>query len=184
MEIKITTRHILFGLMILAWIIFIGVSIEAGGFITNTIYTMAFNPQGATNFWQGNDLSPLYSFDRGHFLVQTFFMCLVAIMRATMFYLIIKMLQENKLNMAQPFNKDLVRFILTMAYLAFGIGLFSSWGAKYAAWLTKQDVKMPDIEHLRLAGGDVWLFMGVILIVIAQIFKRGVEIQTENDLTV
>jgi hypothetical protein len=30
----------------------------------------------------------------------------------------------------------------------------------------------------------VWLFMSVTLFVIAQIFKRGIEIQTENELTV
>jgi len=45
-------------------------------------------------------------------------------------------------------------------------------------------VKMPEIQYLRLGGADVWLFMGVILFVLAQIFKRGIEIQTENELTV
>jgi hypothetical protein len=35
-----------------------------------------------------------------------------------------------------------------------------------------------------MAGADVWLFMGVTLFVIAQIFRRGIEIQTENELTV
>jgi len=43
---------------------------------------------------------------------------------------------------------------------------------------------MPDTQHLHLGGADVWLFMGVILFVIAQIFKRGIEIQRENELTV
>jgi len=43
---------------------------------------------------------------------------------------------------------------------------------------------MPDTQHLRLGGADVWLFMGGILFFIAQIFKRGIEIQTENELTV
>jgi hypothetical protein len=43
---------------------------------------------------------------------------------------------------------------------------------------------MPDIEHLRLGGADVWLFMGVTLFVIGHIFKRGIEIQSENELTV
>jgi len=43
---------------------------------------------------------------------------------------------------------------------------------------------MPDVQYLRLGGADVWLFMGVTLFVIAQIFKRGIEIQTENELTV
>ena len=48
----------------------------------------------------------------------------------------------------------------------------------------RQGVEMPDVQHLRIGGSDVWLFMGVILFVIAQIFKRGIEIQTENELTI
>jgi hypothetical protein len=43
---------------------------------------------------------------------------------------------------------------------------------------------MPSLQELRFDGFNVWLFMGVILFVIAQIFKRGVAIQAENDLTV
>jgi hypothetical protein len=37
---------------------------------------------------------------------------------------------------------------------------------------------------LNLSGADVWLFMGVTLYVIAQIFKKGIELQTESELTV
>ena len=86
--------------------------------------------------------------------------------------------------MAQPFSKEVGRFIFKISYVALLIGLFSWWGVKYAEWLVKQGVKMPDIEYLRLGGADVWLFMSVTLFVIAQIFKRGIEIQTENELTV
>jgi hypothetical protein len=43
---------------------------------------------------------------------------------------------------------------------------------------------MPDTQRLRLGGSDVWIFMSVILFVIAQIFRRGIEIQSENELTV
>ena len=64
------------------------------------------------------------------------------------------------------------------------IGALSWWGSGYTAWLVKKGIKMPDIQHLRLDGADVWLFMGVTLFVIAQIFRRGIEIQTENELTV
>ena len=86
--------------------------------------------------------------------------------------------------MAQPFNKEVGLFIIKLSCLAFAIGLFHWWGVKYTEWFVKQGVKMPDIQHLRLGGADVWLFMGVMLFVIAQIFKRGIEIQTENELTV
>ena len=111
-------------------------------------------------------------------------MIIVAIVKAVMFYLIVKIMHDKKLNMVQPFNIELARFVSITSYLALLIGLFSLWSGKYADWLTMQGVSMPDIQHLRAGGADVWLLMGVLLLVIAQIFKRGVEIQSENELTV
>jgi hypothetical protein len=160
------------------------VCIEAGGFIFNAFYTLVINPVGANKFWEGTDLSSLYKYDHGYFFVETLLMSIVAVMRACIFYLIIKILHDKKLNMSQPFNREAGRFIFKVSYLSLGIGLFSLWGAKYAEWFIKQGVKMPDIQYLRLGGADVWLFMGVTLFVIAQIFKRGIEIQSENELTV
>jgi hypothetical protein len=184
MEIKITTTQILKILYILSWIIFVGVCIEAGGFIFNAFFTLMVNPAGASKFWQEIDLSGLYHFDRGYFITVTLLMIIVAVMKALMFYLIVKILHDKKLNLTQPFNREVGRFISHVSYLSFGIGLFSWWGAKHTVWLVKQGVSMPDIQQLHLGGADVWLFMGVILFVISQIFKRGIEIQEENDLTV
>jgi len=181
---KLSTTFILNILHVISWIIFIGVCIEAGGFIFNTVFTMAFNPQGASRFWQQVDLSSLYKYDSGHFFVETFLMSIVAVMRACLFYLIIKMLYDKKLNLTQPFSKEVHRFILNISYLALFIGMFSNWGVNYTEWLVTKGVNMPGIQYLRLGGADVWLFMGVTLLVIAHIFKRGIEIQSENELTV
>ena len=85
---------------------------------------------------------------------------------------------------AAEFNREVGKFISHLSYLSFGIGLFSWWGVKQTIWLAKQGISMPDIQQLHLGGADVWIFMGVILFVISQIFKRGIEIQEENDLTV
>ncbi|WP_343703871.1 DUF2975 domain-containing protein [Chitinophaga sp.] len=184
MEIKIGTKQILMVLYILSWIIFVGICIDAGGFLSNTIYTLAINPEGARSFWPRMDLSDLFKYDRGHFLVLTFFMFVVNLMKAWMFYLIIKILHNKKLNMSQPFNKQVGRFIFDISYLSLLIGLFSLWGIKYAEWLAEKGLAMPDAQHMRLGGGDVWLFMSVILFVIVHIFKRGIQIQQENELTV
>jgi hypothetical protein len=171
-------------LYVLAWIIFVGVCIEACGFIFNTLYVLFINSAGAKSFWEGMDLSDLYKWDRGYFFVETSLMCIVAIMRAIMFSLIVKNLHGKNLDMSQPFNNKVRRFILLVAYLSLGIGIFSRMGVGYAELFVRQGVKMPDTQYLRLGGADVWLFMSVTLFVIAQIFKRGIEIQTENELTV
>lgn len=184
MEIKITTQQVLKVLYILTWIIFIGVCIEAGGFIFNAFFTLAMNPAGAGNFWQEIDLSALYHYDKGYFTTITLLMIIVAVMRAVLFYLILKILHNKGLNLLKPFNNEMKVFVSNVSYLALGIGLFSFWGARYAKWLVLQGVAMPDVQYLRLGGADVWLFMGITLLVIAQIFKRGVELQSENDLTI
>ncbi len=181
---QITTNQILKFLYVLSGIIFIGVCIEAGGIISNMLYVLAVNPDHAQNFWLKIDLSGLYQFDHGYFFVETFLMSIVAIIKAWIFYLIVSILHDKKLDLSQPFNRELGRFIFRISYLAFLIGLFSVWGSGYSEWFVKQGVKMPDIQYMRLGGGDVWLFMSVTLFVIAQIFKKGIEIQTENELTV
>lgn len=180
MQITITTRQILTVLYIISWIIFIGVCIDAGSFFFNAVYSLVFNKYAADYF----HLSALYQYDQGHFAVQLLLMGIQGVLKAIMFYLIVKILKDKKLDMAQPFNKEMGRFIFSMSFLALGIGVFTHWGMKYAQWLAKQGVQMPDTQQLRLGGADVWLFMGIILLVIAHIFKRGIEIQSENDLTV
>lgn len=180
MEIKISTKQILKLLYVLSWIIFIGVCTEAGGIIVNAIISLYRNPDSASYI----NLSDLYKHDVGNFLVESLLMSIVAVMRACLFYLIVKLLHDKKLNLSNPFNQETGRFIFRMSYLALGIGMFSFWGVKYTVWLVSQGIKMPDIQILRLGGADVWLFMGVTLYVIAQIFKRGIEIQEENEFTV
>ena len=181
---KITTTQILKVLYVFAWIIFIGISILAGGVITNTIGNLAFEPEIASRLWKEVDLSGLYAYNQGYFLIESLYIILVTLMKAILFYLIINILHTNKVSMIEPFNTKVGTFINRLSFLALIIGLFSIWGMKYTNWLMEEGVDMPDIQKIPLGGGDVWIFMAITLFVIAKIYKRGIEIQEENDLTV
>ncbi len=180
MEIKIGTGQMLKILNIISWIIFIGLCIEAGIFIVNTFFALFINPKNASYL----DLSGLYNYDRGYFFVEMLLVSIVAILKAYLFYVIVKILGDKKLNMSEPFSGEMGRFIYKLSYLSLGIGLFCWWGVKFSEWFIKSGVVMPDIRKLSIGGADVWLFMGVTVFVIAEIFKRGIEIQTENELTI
>jgi len=180
---KLSTKQILNILLAITWVIFVGICIEAGGFVVNAIFAVA-NPGVVKHLWQQVDLADLLKYDTGHFFVEVSIISIVLIAKAFLFYLIIKMLHDKNVSLSQPFNQAVRHFIFKLSYLALLIGAFSFYGVKYAEWLTTQGVKMPDTQYLRLGGADVWLFMCVILFVIAQIFKKGIEIQTENELTV
>jgi hypothetical protein len=47
-----------------------------------------------------------------------------------------------------------------------------------------QNVLTQTFENIKFEGADVWLFMAIILLIFGMIFKRGIELQSENDLTV
>ncbi len=178
------TDYFLKALTVIAWIIFIGLCIEAGGYLTSTILTLFVNPEGAKRFWTQIDLSDLYQFNQSRYVTLTSIMIIIAVLKAMMFYFIVKIFYDKKVEFSKPFNETLNRFVFKTAYLALGIGLFSFLGAKFSRQLSQQGVQLPDTQQLQMGGADVWLFMGVTLLVIAFIFKKGVEIQNENDLTV
>ncbi|SFB52606.1 DUF2975 domain-containing protein [Algoriphagus aquimarinus] len=181
---SIKTDYLLKALHVISWIIFIGLCIEAGGFLVNAVMTILLKPEAASKFWMEVDLSELYRYNDSHFITVTSLMVIVSVLRAILFYRIVKLFHDKKFDLSQPFNEATRGFIQTIAYLALGVGLFSYGGAKYALNLIAQGVAIPDLYYLRLGGADVWIFMGIILLIIASIFKKGIELQTENDLTV
>ena len=181
---EITSKQILKALNILSWIIFIGICVRTGGYLFNTIFLLTTNPFGSHYFWEGVDLSALCAFDQVWFMVIASLMIIVSVFKSLLFYWIIKILHDNKLNMEQPFNKEVCSFIFKLSYASLAIGLFSEWATNYSAWLAKKGISMPSPQSMHVDGAGAWLFIAVILFVIGHIFKRGIEIQTENELTV
>ena len=176
------TKKILQILNVIAWALFILLCIQAGVFLFNTFFTLFINPVDSKYFQRGEiDFSNLYAFSTGSFLVLALLMALVDIIKAYMFYLIISIFKT--LNMVKPFSSEVGRLIVKIGCVALVISTLSWAGTQYSEWLLKLGVKLP-LMYKYLGGGDVYLMMGVMLFIIAQVFKRGIEIQAENDLTV
>ena len=181
---QITTKQFLTFLLVLAWIIFLGLCVVAGGIVFNTIFWLVKDGNGHLNFWEGADFTSLYHYDKGHFMVQTLLMSIVAILKALMFYFIVRLAYNKKVSLSQPFNRNTQLFIFRVSYLTLLIGLFSNGGSNYGKWLAEKGIAMPDVQQLYFNGADIWLFMSVTLFVIGHLFKRGIDIQSENELTV
>ncbi|MBC5862536.1 DUF2975 domain-containing protein [Flavobacterium turcicum] len=171
-------------LQVVSWIIFVGLCIQAGGFIFNTVFTLMFNPAGASKFWTEVDLAALYHFNQSYYVTLTVLMCIVSVLKSVLFYTIVLVFHSKKIDLAQPFNDSLKKFIDLVASISFGIGLFSLWGAGFTKNLIQDGLQMPNVADLSFGGGDVWWFTSVILLVIGQIIKKGIEMQQENELTI
>ena len=184
MEIKITTRQILNVLQVFSWILFIGLCLQAGGIIFSALYAFWIDPASAANIWEKVDLSELYAYDPGHFLAFAGIAAIASALKAILFYVILMLFVRKEVSIVRPFTTSLVRFVLTASGLSLAIGFFCHYGYNYSAGLEEKGVPLPDLSTLHLDGADVWIFMAVVLFMVAQVIRRGVEIQDENELTV
>ena len=171
---------------VVSWIIFIELCVETGVLIVNTIISLFINPMASARFWGNRNLYELYQFNQSHFVTIVVLLIIVSTLKSILFYLIVNIFHKNKLNLNNPFNEQFGRYIFQLGYLATGIGLFSWWGNNFSNWLKKigKNMLTQTFENIKFEGADVWLFMAIILLIFGMIFKRGIELQSENDLIV
>ncbi|OYU79932.1 MAG: hypothetical protein CFE23_11800 [Flavobacterium sp. BFFFF1] len=175
------TNNIVFKcLQIVAWIIFVGLSIEAGALLVNFIISI-YNPAFVGNLYEKLDLSRMYLSNKWIFFgVYSFILC-IAILKAHLFYVVIVLL--TKLDLAKPFNAFVSGQITKISYYTFSIGLISLIGRQNARSMTHYDFDASPLDRF-WGDGQAFMIMAAIIYVIATIFKKGVALQEENDLTV
>jgi len=174
------TDFILKVLNVISWIIFIGLCIESGALIFNFSYSVA-NPIAAQNIYKGLDLSVLQQKQFAHFIGLMSFIVVISTLKAYLFYLVVKIFM--KLNLVKPFSVEIARLIEMISLEVFSIAIVGMVAKQYTKKLVElgYDISFAN-EYWN--GTGAFLMMAAIVYVIAQIFKRGMELQNENDLTV
>ncbi len=168
------------GLHVIAWIIFIGLCIEAGALIVNFVVSL-YKPEIIENLYQKLDLSHIYGRNRNAFYGMYSFILVIAVLKAYLFYIVISLM--HKLDMAKPFNDYVAKQISKISYYTFSIGLISYLA--HQSTMRLED-NWYDIDKLSefWADSQAFILMSAIIYIIAYIFTKGVELQNENDLTV
>lgn len=175
------TNNIVFkGLHIVAWIIFVGLCIEAGGLIVNFIFTI-YNPEFIDNLYQKLDLSQIYIINKWAFFSIYSFILSISLLKAYLFYIVIMLLIN--LDLSKPFNAFVSDQITKISYYTFSIGLLSYIARQTADHLEYNGYKISNLNQF-WADNQAFIIMSAVIYIIATIFKKGVEIQNENDLTV
>ncbi len=168
------------GLHIVAWIIFVGLCIEAGGLAVNFVFSL-FKPEFVQNLYQKLDLSQMYNRSQWAFFKMYSFILVISFLKAYLFYVVIRLL--SKLNLAKPFNSYVADQITKISYYTLSIGLISYIAQQTAKYLQSRGFEI-DILNQFLADSQAYILMAAVIYVIATIFSRGVEMQNEHDLTV
>ena len=175
-----TNNFVFWGLYILAWLIFVGLSIEAGGLIVIFFFSL-YKPEFVQNLYQKLDLTEMYKDSRIAFFGIYSFILIISILKAYLFYIVINLM--HKMDLSKPFSTFVAKQISKISYYTLSIGLLISIARQLAKNLMHYGFVTESLNQF-WADSQAFILMGAVIYIIATIFKKGVDIQNENDLTV
>lgn len=172
------TIQVLKLMKILSWLIFIGLCIKTGAIIVTSLMGILGNTLATADLYQGLDLSELFAYSKWYFIQIISLMVVLAALKAYIFYLVIKIF--NNININRPFKLIVAKLLTRMSYAALWAGIFSIFLNASLKWMNKRNITDSDLYH----GSSELLFAAGIIFIIAYLFRRGIEIQSENELTI
>jgi hypothetical protein len=134
-------------------------------------------PWGGKHFYDKLDLYNLEQFDFWHYTLIIFFKAAICALEAYVAYLLIKVLSVIRLS--NPFTMEVAVMLEKISYILFGTWVIAIFYSLHMAWLAE---RVAGLE--KNYNSEEFIFMAAVVFVISQIFKKGVEIQSENELTV
>lgn len=175
-----TNNFVFWGLYMVAWVIFVGLSIESGGLIVNFFFSL-YKPEFVQNLYQKLDLTEMYRDSRFVFFGIYSFILTVSILKAYLFYVVIRLM--HKMDLSKPFSTFVAGQISQISYYTLSIGLLSYIARQFAKNITHHGFVTDNLNQF-WADSQAFILMGAVIYIIATIFRKGVDIQNENDLTV
>ncbi len=173
---KTRTEQILVVMNVLSWVVLVGVLFKAGAILLSYSVSL-FNPEAAADLYKGMDLSSLrQSSFWGYTTVVSSMVALLG-MKAYIAFLVIRIL--SKINLSNPFTMEIALLIEKVSYLIAATWVLTILTVQYSGWLHRSsggwqgDTDAPE-----------FLFLAGVIFIISQVFKRGIEIQTDNELTI
>ena len=171
------TSVILITMKVIIWVVFIGLCIKAGTVIFSGIISLVVNPAASNIPYFGLNLTGLQELSSVHYVILWGIITAIMVLKAGIFYKLIKLFSNLDIN--QPFNQNASDIITSISYLTVTIGVLSAIGSGYGQYLSELFVTV------NYGWGTAeYLFMAGVIFVIAQVFKRGIELQSDNELTI
>lgn len=168
------------GLGIVAWVIFVGLCIEAGGLIVNFIFSL-FKPEIVQNLYNNLDLSEMYDRSKWAYFSMYSFIIIISVLKAYLFYVVIKLI--TNFDLSNPFNRFVSEQIVQISYFTLSIGLLSLIARQFAKNLLHRGYQIHQLNEYWV-DSEAFILMAAVVYIISQIFKRGIELQSENELTI
>lgn len=176
MSLNTKTSAILKAMRVIAWIAFIGFLIQGLAILGLTIFT-SIKDSGAEDFYDHADLSVLFDYSEVQFIVFNSFVVLGYLLKSLVWFFVIKTLSQ--FNLSQPFTMNVITRLEQISVVSLGVWVLSVIANGHQNYILHRTG-----EFFGEKATGEFLFMAGLVFVISQIFKRGVELQAENELTV
>lgn len=174
---KTNTKQIISTAYVVAWIIYIGLCIKAGALIISFIVSLMGNPALAGEIYSDLALSGLRQAGMSHYIGVASLLAAVYCLKAHVFYVLIRIL--STLNLNYPFSTRVASLIDTISQLILSMSVLALIAEGYCSWLAKRGLVIA--QHW---GSSDYLFMAGVVFIVALVFRRGTEMQAENELTI
>lgn len=176
--INMKTEKILEILKIVAWITFIGTAVVSS--IQIIAFAISFiSPDTAKHIkWTNMNFANLRINHVREYVFVNSFLIIIAILNVQVWQKVKDVL--TKINLKNPFSMEVALLLEDIGQLLISTWVVGYIGENYIHWLAK---------HIDGVSGGLeisfqYLFCAGIVYIISQIFKRGVELQEESELTV
>lgn len=169
------TKRILKIMQIFAWIAFIGLSIKAGGIIISYFVSLR-NEEAAKDLYEGLNLIAYKQYSLTQYSIIAGYRIIQFSIQAYIAYLVIKLL--SNLNIDKPFNANALKWIQTISY-----SLLLLWAIVVGHNIHVGILEATQDIQATLLSSEFILIAGIVY-VFSLLFKRGLEMQYENDLTI
>lgn len=169
------TEKILKIMNFFSWFAFIGLLIKSGTILVTYLLSIS-NAEVSKNMYEGLNLFEYYNHSFLNYTIIVFYKIILFAVEAYIAFLVIQLLK--KLNLKQPFNNHVYTLMQRISY-----GIFYLW---IIAIVHNTHIQIVGKKHnfeMSLFSSD-FVFLSLIIFIFAQIVKRGIEIQSENDLTI
>ena len=175
---KTQTEKILNVLRVIAWIGYVGSNIIFGLIITSVVLSF-ISPETKVNF---SDLAMNQTELRKTYLASYLLILLCTLIWAFLNIQLWRNVKNilYKINLKKPFSMGIAIIIERIGFILIGIWIIEFSSDGYISYISKQIDGIKKDFNVSL----FYLFNAGIVYIVSQIFKRGVELQEENELTV
>jgi hypothetical protein len=177
---KWTQQPTLMLITVIIWSIFIGLCIQAGTLIFTFIYSL-IQPIISKDLYEGLNLFSLQTQSKWQYIALVTLLISISIFKAQLFYTMIRIF--IKIDLVHPFSKGIAILISKLSYIAFTLGVTQFLSGRFVKTLDTEEFQLMGLDN-HLSSSFEYFLISALIFAIAQVFKRGVEIQAENELTV